>query len=47
MPCGLRYLLCEKIREKISDSQSGFRAYTRDTLKIFKDIHEDVPLNFF
>lgn len=33
--------------EKISDNQSGFRAYTRDSLKIFKDIHEGVSLNFF
>jgi len=33
--------------EKISDNQSGFRAYTRDSLKIFKGIHEGVSLNFF
>jgi len=33
--------------EKISDNQSDFRAYTRDSLKIFKDIRERVSLSFF
>ncbi len=32
---------------KISDSQSGFRAYTRDSLKIFMDIHEYSSYKFF
>ena len=33
--------------EKISDNQSSFRAYARDSLIIFKGIHEGVSLNFF